>query len=144
VPNLIDLALAEARAGRHGAVRVRNVAEAPELALLRGYAGRFGAELDLDIKSGGVAIARITSDRPDRPDEILNRALMHGMPVPKALWEELYAKSHEALTPDSIVSRRHAGPVMVDAEGRVHGRDDDDTDFTLLGVTPASPAPENA
>ena len=31
---------------------------------------------------------------------------------------------------------------MVDAQGRVHGRDDDDTDFTLLGVETASPAQE--
>jgi hypothetical protein len=56
--------------------------------------------------------------------------------VPRALWEELYDWSHDALTPDSIESRRHAGPVMVDADGRIHGRDDDDTDFTLLGLKP--------
>lgn len=143
-PNLIDLVLAEARTGRHSVVRVRDVAEVPELALLRGYGGRFGAELDINIESGRIAIGRLIGDRLDRPDEILNSALTHGMPVPKLLWEELYAKSHEALTPDSIASRRHAGPVMVDEQGRLHGRDDDDTDFALLGVKPARPAPENA
>jgi len=59
-------------------------------------------------------------------------ALRDGFAVSRALWRTLYDRSGEALTPDSIESRRHAGPVMVDAHGRVHGRDDDDTDFELL------------
>lgn len=142
-PNLIDLALAAARTGRKGEIRVHNVAEISELALLPGFAGRFGARIELGLDEGCASI-RVVADGLAEPDEVLRRALAQGLPVPKSLWEDLYAKSHEALTPDSIVSRRHAGPVMVDAHGRVHGRDDDDTDFALLGMTPANSVPENS
>ena len=141
-PSLIDLAIADARLGGNGEARVRNVVEVAELALLGGYAGRFGVRVDMTTRDKD-ALLRVTADGLGGHDQVLQGALANGMPVPKLLWEELYARSHDALTPDSIESRRHAGPVMVDAEGRVHGRDDDDTDFTLLGVNPASPAREN-
>ena len=111
--------------------------------LLGGYAGRFGARAEVTA-SGHDAVLRVIADGLNDPDLILQTALADGTPVPKALWEELYALSHDALTPDSIESRRHAGPVMVDAQGRVHGRDDDDTDFSLLGGSPAGTTSENA
>jgi hypothetical protein len=142
-PGLLDLALADIRTGGEGTVSVNNVAEAPELRLLHGYAGRFGARVEVVAGNGGAAV-RVTADGLTNADETLERVLAEGMPVPAALWRELYARSHEALTPDSIVSRRHAGPVMVDAQGKVHGRDDDDTDFALLGVNQTDTAAENA
>lgn len=142
-PGLLDIVLADFRNGGPGKIAVRNVIEAPELELLRGYAGRYGAAVDIAI-GNGQATVQVTADRLTTGDATLERILARGMPVTRALWSELYAQSHHALTPDSIVSRRHAGPVMVDAEGRVHGRDDDDTDFALLGVNQAGSAAENA
>ena len=142
-PAVLDLALASARAGGRGEIVTENVAEPAELALLTGMAGRYGAMVDVNV-SGARASVRVISDRTSGPDEAMIQALTHGMPVAKALWAQLYARSHDALTPDSIKSRRHAGPVMVDAEGRVHGRDDDDTDFSLLGGKAPSQASENA
>lgn len=128
-PALLDLALATARSGAGKGMAVRNVAAAEDLRVVEGLAGRQGARVRVD----GLQVT-VTGDAAG--DAVLDRALRDGMPVPRALWEELYDWSHAALTPDSIESRRHAGPVMVDAEGRIHGRDDDDTDFTLLGLKP--------
>jgi hypothetical protein len=142
-PSLLDLVLARARAGRGGEIVAENVAEPAELALLIDMAGRYGAKIDVNV-SGGRATVRVVSDNGSNPDAAMIHALAHGTPVGKTLWAELYARSHDALTPDSIESRRHAGPVMVDAQGRVHGRDDDDTDFSLLGGSAPSPASENA
>jgi hypothetical protein len=150
-PAVLDLALASFRRGGRGEIVVRRVEAGDELSVVAGLAGRYGATVEVvadrqDATSGTRARIRVTADRLLGGDQVLDRALLHGVPVARSLWERLYARSHDALTPDSIESRRHAGPVMVDAQGRVHGRDDDDTDFALLGVTPASAnaSPENA
>jgi hypothetical protein len=132
-PAALDLALAAFRRGEGDGIAVRDVAASDMLRVIEGLAGRHGATAM--VEEGRV---RVTADGRDGEDAVLMHALRHGMPAPRALWEELYAWSHAALTPDSIESRRHAGPVMVDAQGRVHGRDDDDTDFTLLGLAPAA------
>jgi len=129
-PSAVDFAIASHRTGG-GALTVRNVRDIAELKLLEGFAGRYGASAQVTLKDEDTAIVRVTSDG-DVPDSILENVLAAGMPVPHALWQELYAFSHKALAKDSAVSRRHAGPVMVDAEGRVHGRDDDDSDFAFL------------
>ena len=56
-----------------------------------------------------------------------------GLVVNAALWWELYHRSADALAPDSYMSRRHAGPIIVEADGKVIGRqDEDETDFSLL------------
>jgi len=129
-PSAIDFAIAAHRTNG-GALTIRNVRDVAELKLLEGFAGRYGASAQVTLKDGATAVVHVTADR-DVPDSILDNVLAAGMPVPHALWQELYAFSHNALAKDSVVSRRHAGPVMVDAEGRVHGRDDDDSDFAFL------------
>ena len=46
--------------------------------------------------------------------------------------------SHEALAPDSFESRRHAGTIRVEADGRITGRnDEDETDLAMLAADPA-------
>jgi hypothetical protein len=142
-PSLLDLALADFRIARRASYDVTNVFEAHELSLLHGFGERYGARIDV-AASDGRATVRVIEDGLTGGDGVMAHVLTHGTPVPASLWQELYACSHDALTPDSIESRRHAGPVMVDAQGRVHGRDDDDTDFTLLGVSHPNPAPETA
>lgn len=63
----------------------------------------------------------------------MQRILSEGFASTRGLWERLYTRALGALTPDTVSSRRHAGTVMVDANGKVIGRpDDDDTDFSLL------------
>ncbi len=129
-PSAIDFAIAGHQNGG-GMLTVRNVSDIAELRLLEGFAGRYGASAQITLKDEGTAIVHVSGDSDVR-DSILENVLATGMPVPRALWQELYAFSHKALAKDSALSRRHAGPVMVDAEGRVHGRDDDDSDFAFL------------
>jgi hypothetical protein len=138
-PSLLDLALASFRTVGNAVIVASNVHEMQELLVLRGTAGRFGARVELTAADGRMTL-RVLEDGLLDADTVMTRLLADGTPVPRPLWEDLYARSHDALTPDSIESRRHAGPVMVDAQGRVHGRDDDDTDFSLLGVSPPNPA----
>ncbi len=128
-PSAVDFAIASHRNGG-GALTVRNVRDIAEFRLLEGFAGRYGASAEVTLKDD-TAVVQVNGDA-GLPDAILEKAFATGMPVPHALWHELYAFSHKALAKDSAVSRRHAGPVMVDAEGRVHGRDDDDSDFAFL------------
>jgi hypothetical protein len=79
---------------------------------------------------------------PGLADPLLARALREGMTVPAELWWRAHHLSNTALAPDTVESRRHAGPVIVMPDGRVVGRsdNDDDTDFSLL--TAAKPATE--
>jgi hypothetical protein len=127
----LDLALAEHRLGRSGVLDVRNVQAAGEMRVIEGLAERHRARAEVQIGESGARV-RIVADRLSGEDAVMWAALREGFAVSRALWRTLYDRSGEALTPDSIESRRHAGPVMVDAHGRVHGRDDDDTDFELL------------
>ena len=129
-PSALDFAVASHRNGG-GALTVTNVRDVAELKLLEGFAGRYGASAQVTLKNDDTGTVQVTG-AGSVPDDILENVLAAGMPVPRALWQELYAFSHKALAKDSVVSRRHAGPVMVDAEGRVHGRDDDDSDFAFL------------
>ncbi|MGE3145527.1 MAG: hypothetical protein AB7K35_08070 [Pseudorhodoplanes sp.] len=129
-PSAIDLALAAFRNGE-GPLTVTRLREAGEMRLLAGFAARYGAAADVSVESGSAARIRINSEGIAR-DTVFEAALAAGLPVPRALWHDLYAFSHKALAKDSVESRRHAGPVMVDAQGRVHGRDDDDSDLAFL------------
>lgn len=54
------------------------------------------------------------------------------------MWWPLYKASLEALAPDSFESRRHAGTVRVEADGRIVGRvDEDETDLAMLTPDPS-------
>lgn len=141
----LELALARHRAGAVGQVEVRNVSSPDELLVMEGLAYRHDARADVVLVAGGAKV-RIVADRTGEPDVVMDAALRDGFAVSRRLWRSLFDRSGDALTPDSIESRRHAGPVMVDAEGRIHGRDDDDTDFELLmgGQGSGPKASENA
>jgi hypothetical protein len=136
-PAALDLALSSFRTGGDGVILLEDLVAYEELRVIEGLAARYGAEVEVSaLDSAGTSRVRMRTDGSSGEDGVLARALKHGLPLPRALWHELYHRSLAALSPDSIVSRRHAGPVMVDAEGRVHGRDDDDTDFALLTGKP--------
>lgn len=141
-PALLDLAVAEAR--RHGkaVIRVTNLGAPEFLAGLPAYAWRWQCDVEVKTDAAGqiyiAARDRRPKDagaaRPDSAEDPVMRELLHGgFPVTREAWREIYDLSQGALTPDTVSSRRHAGTVMVDAEGRVIGRpDDDDTDFSFL------------
>lgn len=152
---ILDVCVAAAQASGPGTVSVRNVAAPQELAVLGTLAHRHGARVAIRARSVHERVARQRNGnirRNDAADDVildvtiacspqtraewdpvLHRALHQGLEVDAALWWQLHRLSNRALSPDTVESRRHAGPVIVTADGQVIGRPvDDDTDFSLL------------
>jgi hypothetical protein len=134
-PSLLDL-LAECHAeGRVAVLVASKVADIEQLALLTAFAQRTGQRVRVELGDA----ARITALSPPTHvpggiDPFLHEVLKDGLDVDAALWWQLYHLSNTSLSPDSVQSRRHAGPIIVEADGGVIGRldSDDDTDVALL------------
>lgn len=165
---VLELAVDAARGAGAATVLVKNAHESEMLGGLAALAWSF--RVDLQLRTGAElaqldgaaaqAVAQIgrpdglvalvlrdrsrenaASGRPDMADDpVMRRILDSGFPSTRDIWDRIYARALGALTPDTVASRRHAGTVMVDPDGKVIGRpDDDDTDFSLLSQ-PHSPA----
>jgi hypothetical protein len=80
------------------------------------------------------APATLLATAANAEDKVLAHALRHGVPVDADLWWDLHHLSNTSLSLDTPLSRRHAGPVIVESDGRIIGRSDhdDDTDLSLL------------
>lgn len=154
LPSLLDLA-GEAVA-RHGSgvVTVTDVADPEELLVAAALGRRQGMLTFAAVGPAAIAApcaeraapgllrgtratatifaAPLPSGAAEEP--LLARALREGLAVPADLWWRAHHLSNTALAPDSVESRRHAGPVIVLPDGTVVGRkdNDDDTDFSLL------------
>ena len=128
----LELAVENMKTGGSGVVTVRNAKDIGELKVIEALAQRFSLKATVAVDVDRAAIA--VTQAPD-PDEIalLDKIRRNGVAVDAATWWELYHRSAEALAPDSYLSRRHAGPIIVEADGKVIGRqDEDETDFSLL------------
>ena len=128
----LDVATENLRTGGAGVVTVRNAADLGELRVVEALAQRFGLKAIVTI---GATAATIAVSPATDPSEIatLDAIRRNGVRVEAALWWTLYHRSADALAPDSYLSRRHAGPIIVEADGKVIGRqDEDETDFSLL------------
>ncbi|CAH1654832.1 hypothetical protein [Chelatococcus asaccharovorans] len=144
---VVDLLVAEARTSAAGGremaeARVLNVVEPEELGVAAAIARRhgFAVALSREDEAGVRLVLRPASADAADP---LQRIRLEGLPVAQDLWWQLFHRANEALAVDTIQSRRHAGPIRVEEDGRVVGRqDDDETDFSLLiGQTAAAPPP---
>ncbi len=136
IPTAIDL-LGEL-VHKHGraSVAVMNVIDASELRLAvelaarSGLAAGFTAGAQPTLSAGPAAMSGdLAKDEPLHWD-----LLQNGLPIDAALWWRVYSLATKALAPDSVVSRRHAGPVIVNDDGTIIGRkdSDDETDLSLL------------
>jgi hypothetical protein len=138
VPTLTDLAVDLAR--RHGRARmqVSNVDAAREVGVVAALAPRYGSEASV----AGLRIEMSNASRPMAPaqwDPMLHAALRDGSAVDESTWRALHALSNRALAPDSVVSRRHAGPVVLADDGRLLGRVPSDDDFDINMLKKVSP-----
>lgn len=124
VPSVIDLLQLEGVER----IEVANVTDPGELKIAEGLGARAG----LAITVKGMLIS---ASRRDPGDPVLDRLMQDGCTVPAPQWWRIYELAQTALLPDSAVSRRHAGPVIVTEDGRVIGRkdNDDDTDVSFIG-----------
>lgn len=139
LPTVVDL-LGEL-AHRHGRaeVTVANVVDPTELKVVEAMAARTG--LSVSFADGPkpmltATVKAMTGDlRTDEP--LLWDLLDNGLMLDSELWWRVYSLAQTALAPDSVVSRRHAGPIIVNDDGSIIGRkdSDDETDVSFL-ITP--------
>lgn len=128
VLSLIDLlGLAAHRDGK-ATLTVENVLDPEELGLIEGFGRRNGVEVT-------IAGTTLTATPSAPADPVLETAMQFGRSIAADQWWRIYDLAQSALTPDSAVSRRHAGPVIVTEDGKVIGRtdNDDDTDVSFIG-----------
>lgn len=128
---LTDLAVDLFRRTGIGTIIAHNVVACEELRVVAGLAERMNlsASAIMDGDSARVSVAARSSTAPSVLDQVRNK----GVTVEAAVWWSLYHASHDALAPDSFESRRHAGTIRVEADGRIIGRnDEDETDLSLL------------
>jgi len=136
---ILDLAIDAAQSSGDATVAAHNVLCVDELAVLAALGSRHGVVAtatalahEPGAATVAVSLARVSRASHER-DPVLHAALHRGLPVGAALWWELHHLSNRALSPDTVESRRHAGPIIVTADGRVIGRPvDDETDVSLL------------
>lgn len=147
-PTVTDLGVDIARRCGRADVRVRRVADVDELQVVTALARRHGANAtvlasrrDADGDCVAMRIANLAHPRSvEEADPLLRDALRYGFAVDEALWKAVYELQKRALARDSVVSRRHAGPVIMLDDGTIVGRrpNDDDFDATMLRSVPAA------
>lgn len=136
IPTVIDL-LGEL-AHKHGSasVTVTNAIDASELRLAVELAARSGLAAEFTAGAQPTLSAKPAAMSGDlAKDEPLHWDLLqNGLSIDADLWWRIYSMATKALAPDSVVSRRHAGPVIVNDDGTIIGRkdSDDETDLSLL------------
>lgn len=116
-------------------ITVLNARHPQELAIAAALAGRIGLQLDYSPHGDGAVFSAQPAPVQDPIMAILNH---EGTPLAPALWWEIYETARSALAPDTAVSRRHAGVQIVNPDGSVIGRgdndDDADVDFLARGA----------
>ncbi|MGI3165407.1 hypothetical protein [Pseudooceanicola sp. 200-1SW] len=124
VLDLAELALAQQDSAR---ITVTDVTDPEELAVASALGARRGLKMEL---AGNV----LTATRIPAADPVLAQVLQDGCTIEAAQWWRIYELAQTALTPDSVVSRRHAGVNIVTEDGQIIGRtdNDDDTDPNFI------------
>lgn len=140
---LLDLAIDQFRRTGGGDVRANDLATPEELRVVCAQAERYDLDATAVPDQGGMLIR--VAPRPTARLSLLDRIRFDGVRVSPEVWWPLYEASHAALAPDSFESRRHAGTVRVEADGRIVGRpDEDETDLTMLAADPTRLRPDPA
>lgn len=135
-PDLVDrlvVACAAADDGR-ATLLVAGTSGAEVVAHLRGYAWVRGVVLD-EVATEGDRV-RVTATAAERPADLAARdqdgpalagALVAGFDADVAQFWRLFHESNDALTPDSELSRQHAGAQVRDEDGNVIGEVDEES-----------------
>lgn len=129
LPSALDL-LGEgvARTGK-AKVEMTGVTDPAELAIAVAYGLRTGLAVSVD----GTVLSAVRAETSGL-DPVLAALLEEGVAIDADLWWRTYHRAKEALATDSLVSRRHAGAVIVNEDGTIIGRkdNDDETDVGFL------------
>lgn len=145
IPTVIDLLGELAHCHGRAHMTVTNVGDAGELRVAVELAARNGLAV---IFTDGPQVSltakpAVTSGSLDDDEPMLWGLLQNGLPIQAELWWRVYSLAQKALAPDSVVSRRHAGPVIVNNDGTIIGRkdSDDETDLNFL-ISPLGSEPK--
>lgn len=136
IPGVIDLLGELAHSFGAARITVVNALDPSELQLTSSLAARNGIAVTVagsdEILLAASAISLSGDISQDEP--LLWELLQEGAAMPAPLWWRIYHLAQKALAPDSVVSRRHAGPLIVNDDGTVIGRkdNDDETDISFL------------
>jgi hypothetical protein len=130
----LDLLVATYRAAGAAELTIVNIAEPQELKVIGGLVERHGLSATIEFNSKGAAVVRLGDRDPTAPT-ILSKILQEGIPVSTELWFRLFHRSHDALAPDTVISRTHTGSIVVKPDGTVIGKQDPefiDMDLSML------------
>ena len=84
----------------------------------------------LDVQTNdGTARLAVRAVNEVKDHSAIVRAHRRGLPVPGAVWLDLYLRSNDALLTESAQTRHHAGHQDVDLHGRIVRPMDDDVDI---------------
>lgn len=110
---------------------VVNAAHPAELAVACALAGRWSVTLEMTATSDGAIFTADTAEYADPVLDILNH---DGLLLDADLWWQIYETARSALAPDTALSRRHAGVFIINDDGSITGRadNDDDSDVGFL------------
>lgn len=115
---------------------VADAIDPEEFKVVEAFAQRSGLAVVVTVDGEAVlrALPRALSGDVRQDDPLLWSLLEDGQPIPAELWWRIYHQAKKALAADSVVSRRHAGPMIVNQDGTIIGRkdNDDDTDVSFL------------
>lgn len=133
LPSVVDLLGELVATFGIGTITVSGVDEANELRVLQPLGRRAGLAVSLSGDRTCVVRAVKAVEAPFA-DDILQDLLQNGAAIEDETWWHIYERAKQALAADTIVSRRHAGPIVVNEDGSVTGRtdNDDDTDISFL------------
>ncbi len=111
-----------------------DVSHPAELAIVVPLGRRAGLDVVVD-DAGKLSARRLELTGSLSADEPLLWSLLNnGYPIRSDLWWRIYDMAKKALAADTVVSRRHAGPMIVNDDGTIIGRkdNDDETDISFL------------
>ncbi|WP_343504231.1 hypothetical protein [Alloyangia pacifica] len=134
VPSVLDLLDEQLLASDIAALDVVDVRDWQELQV----AGALGLRRGLELAFDGT---RVSARRVIPADPVLRASMAGGCAIPAELWWRVYRSAQSALTPDSTMSRRHAGVNIVLDDGRIIGRTDNDDDTDTRFISRLDPEP---
>lgn len=128
---VLDLAAELVADNGEARITVANARHPAELAVAGALAGRIGLALDHVATPDGARLVATPAPVADPALDALNR---NGQMLDPVLWWGIYETARSALAPDTAVSRRHAGVQIVNEDGTITGRadNDDDADMAFL------------
>jgi len=128
----LDLLVAAFRTGTARELIISDVSQPAELGTIRALSQKHGFEAEVEV--GNRTVVHLFPRARGEPT-VLDRIICEGIEVERDLWFHLFHRSHDALAPDTVISRTHTGSIIVRPDGTIIGKEDPefaDMDLTML------------